>query len=136
MARRLANRLAVLEQDPRLIVLAAGRDAELPEMEVVEASYPDPASMRRALAGVHTFFMIPVHEASDRVQRHVAAVDAAVAAGTGAGLVLYGLELLGVIVYGAPMAGNFWRAWSAWVIYVGVTVTVSMLTSNSRNTDR
>jgi hypothetical protein len=30
----------------------------LPGMEVVKASYEDPASMRRALAGVHTFFMI------------------------------------------------------------------------------
>jgi uncharacterized protein YbjT (DUF2867 family) len=64
-----------------LIVLDAGRNADLPEMEVVEASYRDPASMRRALAGVHTFFMIPVHEAPDRVQQHVTAVDAAVEAG-------------------------------------------------------
>jgi NAD(P)H dehydrogenase (quinone) len=37
--------------------------------------------MRQALAGVHTFFMIPVHEAPDRVQQHVTAVDSAVAAG-------------------------------------------------------
>jgi uncharacterized protein YbjT (DUF2867 family) len=78
---RVACRLASAGQSARLIVLDAGRDADLPEMEVVEASYRDPASMRRALAGVHTFFMIPVHEAPDRVQRHAAAVDAAVAAG-------------------------------------------------------
>jgi solute:Na+ symporter, SSS family len=55
--------------------------------------------------------------------------------GTLAGLVLYGLELAGVIVYGAPMAGNFWRAWWAWVVCVGVTVAVSLLTSQSRKTD-
>jgi len=78
---RVACRLASAGQSARLIVLDAGRDADLPEMEVVEASYRDPASMRRALAGAHTFFMIPVHEAPDRVQRHAAAVDAAVAAG-------------------------------------------------------
>jgi uncharacterized protein YbjT (DUF2867 family) len=78
---RVACRLASAGQSARLIVLDAGRDADLPETEVVEASYRDPASMRRALAGVHTFFMIPVHEAPDRVQRHAAAVDAAVAAG-------------------------------------------------------
>lgn len=78
---RVARRLASAGQSARLIVLDAGRDAELPEMEVIEASYRDPASMRRALAGVHTFFMIPVHEAPDRVQRHMTAVDAAVAAG-------------------------------------------------------
>ena len=55
--------------------------------------------------------------------------------GTLAGLVLYGLELGGIIVYGAPMAGNFWRAWWAWVICVSITVVVSMLTSGSRKTD-
>jgi len=50
-------------------------------MAMVEASYGDPASMRRALDGVHTFFMIAVHEVPDRVERHTAAVEAAVAAG-------------------------------------------------------
>jgi NAD(P)H dehydrogenase (quinone) len=78
---RVARRLASTGRSARLIVLDAGRNADLPEMEVVEASYRDPASMRRALAGVHTFFMIPVHEAPDRVQQHVRAVDAAVKAG-------------------------------------------------------
>ncbi len=80
---RVARRLASAERSARLIVLDAGRNADLPEMEVVEASYRDPASMRRALAGAHTFFMIPVHEAPDRVQQHATAVDAAVEAGVG-----------------------------------------------------
>jgi len=78
---RVARRLANAERSARAIVLDAGRDADLPEMELVEASYRDPASMRRALARVHTFFMIPVHEAPDRVRQHVTAVDAAIAAG-------------------------------------------------------
>ncbi len=78
---RVARRLASAGQSARLIVLGAGRDANLPEMEVVEASYRDPASMRRALAGVHMFLMIPAHEAPDRVRQHVTAVDAAVGAG-------------------------------------------------------
>ncbi len=65
---RAARRLVSAGQSARLIVLDAARDADLPEMEVVEASYRDPASMRRALAGVHTFFMVPVHEAPDRIQ--------------------------------------------------------------------
>jgi NAD(P)H dehydrogenase (quinone) len=78
---RVALRLANAERSARSTVLDAGREADLPETEVVEASYRDPASMRRALAGVHTFFMIPVHEAPDRVRQHVSAVDAAVAAG-------------------------------------------------------
>jgi uncharacterized protein YbjT (DUF2867 family) len=78
---RVARRLANVERSARSIVLDADRDADLPEMEVVEASYRDPASMRRALAGVHTFFMIPVHEAPDRVRQHVTAVEVAIAAG-------------------------------------------------------
>jgi hypothetical protein len=35
---RVARRLASAGQSARLIVLDAGRDADLPEMEVVEAS--------------------------------------------------------------------------------------------------
>ena len=76
----MAPRLASTGQSARLIVLDTGRDVDLPKIELVEASYRDFASMRQALAGVHTFFMIPVHEAPDRVQQHVTAVDAAVAA--------------------------------------------------------
>jgi NAD(P)H dehydrogenase (quinone) len=79
VARSLANAAGV---HARSIVLDADHDdADLPEMEVVEASYRDPASMRRALGGVHTLFMIPVHEAPDRVHQHVSAVDAALATG-------------------------------------------------------
>jgi NAD(P)H dehydrogenase (quinone) len=78
---RVARRLASAGRSARLIVLDDGRSPDLPEMEVAEASYRDPASMHQALGGVHTFFMIPVHEAPDRVQQHVTAVDSAVAAG-------------------------------------------------------
>ena len=37
--------------------------------------------MQRALAGVRTFFMVSAGEAADRVEQHINAVDAAVAAG-------------------------------------------------------
>jgi SSS family solute:Na+ symporter len=53
---------------------------------------------------------------------------AGLVSGTAAGLVLYGLELSGVLQYGAPMAGNFWRAWWAWLVCFGVTIAVSFLT--------
>jgi len=33
------------------------------------------------------------------------------------------------------MAGNFWRAWWAWVICVVVTVSVSLLTSRTQKPD-
>jgi SSS family solute:Na+ symporter len=38
------------------------------------------------------------------------------------------MELMGVLQYGAPMAGNFWRAWWAWLVCFGVTIAVSLLT--------
>ncbi len=60
---------------------------------------------------------------------------AGLVAGTVAGLGLWGLELAGLIAYGSPMAGNFWRSWWAWVIGVVVLVAVSLLTSRSRKTD-
>src|SRR3954470_1826891 len=46
---RVARRLANAGEHARSIVLDADHDADLPEMEVVEASYREPASMRRAL---------------------------------------------------------------------------------------
>jgi solute:Na+ symporter, SSS family len=55
--------------------------------------------------------------------------------GTVGGLVLWGFELMGVISYGSPMAGNFWRAIWAWVICFGVTIIVSLLTSRSQKSD-
>ncbi len=55
--------------------------------------------------------------------------------GTVLGTGLFGLELLGVISYGSPMAANFWRSWWIWVICVGVTIVVSLLTSRTRKTD-
>ncbi len=48
--------------------------------------------------------------------------------GTFGGLGLYILELLKVISYGSPMAGNFWRALWGWLICVGVTIIVSLFT--------
>lgn len=53
---------------------------------------------------------------------------AGLVSGTVAGLVLYGLELAGTIQYGAPMAGNFWRAWWAWLVCFVVTIAVSLVT--------
>jgi NAD(P)H dehydrogenase (quinone) len=78
---RISSRLAELGHGQRLIVREAGRAPDLPGAEVAEATYEDPEAMRRALAGVHTFFMVSGSEAFDRVHQHIAAVDAAVAAG-------------------------------------------------------
>ena len=78
---RVAARLAGLGHTQRLIVRERSRAPDLPGAETAEASYDDPRAMRRALAGVRTFFMVSAGEARDRVRQHIAAVDAAVAAG-------------------------------------------------------
>ena len=78
---RVAARLTDSGQSQRSIVRDAGRAPELPGAEAVEASYEEPEAMRVALAGAETFFMVSAGEAADRVRQHVAAVNAAVAAG-------------------------------------------------------
>ena len=78
---RIASRLAGLEHPQRLVVRDAARAPDLPGAGVAEASYEDQESMRRALSGTRTLFMVSARESPDRVLRHAAAVDAAVAAG-------------------------------------------------------
>jgi NAD(P)H dehydrogenase (quinone) len=78
---RIATRLAELRHAQRLVVRDASRAPELAGAKVAEASYADPQALRRALAGVQTFFMVSASEASNRVQQHINAVDAAVEAG-------------------------------------------------------
>jgi NAD(P)H dehydrogenase (quinone) len=78
---RVAVRLASLAHGQRLIVRDRNRAPDLPGAETVQASYDDPQALRRALAGVKTFFMVSAGEAADRVRQHITAVDAAVAAG-------------------------------------------------------
>lgn len=77
---RVAARLAESDYGQRLIVRDRSRAPHLPGADAAEASYNDPETMRRALAGVRTFFMVSGGEAHDRVRQHTAAVDAAVAA--------------------------------------------------------
>jgi solute:Na+ symporter, SSS family len=60
---------------------------------------------------------------------------AGLVSGTVGGVVLWGFELMGIVNYGSPMAGNFWRAIWAWVICFGITIIVTLLTSRSQKTD-
>jgi NAD(P)H dehydrogenase (quinone) len=78
---RVAARLASLGHSQILIVRDRGRAPNLLGAEAVQASYEHPQEMRRALAGVGTFFMVSGGEAADRVGQHINAIDAAVAAG-------------------------------------------------------
>jgi uncharacterized protein YbjT (DUF2867 family) len=81
---RVAARLAAAGDVPlRLVVRDAGRAPDIPGAEVVEnpGGYADPARFRAALEGVDTLYLVSAAEAEDRLQQHLDAVDAAVAAG-------------------------------------------------------
>jgi NAD(P)H dehydrogenase (quinone) len=77
----IAARLAAFGVAQRLIVRDVERAPNLAGAEVAKAAYDDAAAMRRALAGVRTLVLLAARESPDRVQKHFAAVDAAVAAG-------------------------------------------------------
>jgi NAD(P)H dehydrogenase (quinone) len=88
LGSRLAFRLAAEGARQRLVVRDAARAPRLadgrplPECEVVTAAgYDDSAGMRAAFEGVQSVFLVSARESADRVTEHVAAIDAAVAAG-------------------------------------------------------
>lgn len=81
---RVAARLATAADVPlRLVVRDAGRAPDIPGAEVVEirGGYADPTGFRAALEGVDTLYLVSAAEAEERLQQHLDAVDAAVAAG-------------------------------------------------------
>lgn len=81
---RVAARLAATDDVPiRLVVRDAARAPDLPGVDVVEnpRGYGDPDEFRASLEGVSTVYLVSAAEAEDRLQQHLHAVDAAVAAG-------------------------------------------------------
>ena len=77
---RVATRLAALGQTQRLLVRNLARAPQLPGAEAVQASYEDGPSMRKALRGVQTLFLVSGYGLA-RLEQHYSAIDAAVAAG-------------------------------------------------------
>lgn len=81
---RLALRLAAEGAPQRLVVRDPSRGPRLPGAQVAVADgYADTAAMTAALQGASAMFLVSGREAPDRVAQHVAAIDAAVAAGVG-----------------------------------------------------
>jgi NAD(P)H dehydrogenase (quinone) len=81
---RVAARLAAAGDVPlRLIVREADRAPRFPGADVVAnpGGYADPAGFQAALEGVETLYLVSAAESEDRLQQHLDAVDAAVAAG-------------------------------------------------------
>ena len=76
----VARGLAAAGLPTRLVVRDASRAPQLPGAEVFTATYGD-AAMEGALVGVQTLFLVSASEDANRVRLHIAAVDAAVAAG-------------------------------------------------------
>src|SRR6266550_7863071 len=77
---RVAARLATLGQPQRLLVRNLARAPQLPGAEVIQASYEDGPSMRAALSGVQTLFLVSGYGPT-RLEQHYSAIDAAIAAG-------------------------------------------------------
>jgi uncharacterized protein YbjT (DUF2867 family) len=78
---RIARLLAAAGADQRLVVRDPGRAPALPRSEVVAATYRDRDAVRRALEGLDVVLMVSAAEAEDRLDEHLAFVDAAVEAG-------------------------------------------------------
>jgi NAD(P)H dehydrogenase (quinone) len=79
---RVAARLADRGASQRLVVRDPARAPAVDGAQVAVASdYGAGNEMRAALAGVETLLLVPAHESEDRIERHVSAIDAAVAAG-------------------------------------------------------
>jgi NAD(P)H dehydrogenase (quinone) len=77
---RVATRLATLGHAQRLLVRNIARAPRLSGAEVVQASYEDEPSMRAALSGVQTLFLVSGYGPT-RLEQHYSAIDAAIAGG-------------------------------------------------------
>ncbi len=77
---RVATRLAALGYSQRLLVRNLARAPHLPGAELVQASYEDGPSMRAALSGIQTLFLVSGYGPT-RLEQHFSAIDAAIAVG-------------------------------------------------------
>ena len=76
----MATRLAALGQHQRLLGRNLAHAPQLPGAEVVQAHYEDGQSMRAALRGVQTLFLVSGYGPT-RLEQHYSAIAAALAAG-------------------------------------------------------
>jgi NAD(P)H dehydrogenase (quinone) len=79
---RVARRLADRGIAQRLVVRDPSRAPQLEDAEVAQIKgYGDRDSVRAALEGVETLFLVPAEESLDRIEQHKTTVDAAIDAG-------------------------------------------------------
>ncbi|GGM94367.1 SDR family oxidoreductase [Streptomyces fuscichromogenes] len=96
---RVARRLADQGIPQKLLVRSPERAPRLPDTAAVRADYADQDTVREALAGTRTVFMVSASESADRLARHQAFVDAAAEAGV--------RHLVYVSFYGAAPDATF-----------------------------
>ena len=65
----------------RLLANTLSRAPELPGAHAVQCSYEDTPISREALTGIDVLFMVSAPESEDRLDKHIAFVDAAAASG-------------------------------------------------------
>lgn len=83
LGAKVARRLAERGESQVLLARDPSRAPSLTGAEVRRADYSDSEDTRRALAGVDTLLMVSASETPDRVERHLAFIDSASAAGVG-----------------------------------------------------
>jgi uncharacterized protein YbjT (DUF2867 family) len=104
---RVAGRLAKRDLPLRLIVRDPDRAPALPGTSVAMAVYGDAEAMRSACQGVSTLLLVSASESADRVEQHLTAVDAAVAAGVE--------RVVYISFYGAAPEATFTLARHHWI---------------------
>ena len=65
----------------RLLANMPSRAPKLPGARAIQCSYEDTPASREALTGVDVLFMVSAPESEDRLDKHIAFVDAAAASG-------------------------------------------------------
>ncbi|HEX5522189.1 MAG TPA: SDR family oxidoreductase [Pedococcus sp.] len=106
LGAKVARRLAERGESQVLLARDPSRAPSLTGAEVRRADYSDGEDTRRALAGVDALIMVSASETPDRVERHLAFIDAASAAGIG--------HLVYTSLQGAGPAATFTLARDHW----------------------
>lgn len=81
LGRRVARLLSGEGIAARLIVRDPARAPRLPGTTTAQADFGDRQASRAALQGIQTLFMVSAAETPDRLEQHIAFIDAAVEAG-------------------------------------------------------
>jgi uncharacterized protein YbjT (DUF2867 family) len=121
LGSRVARGLSQLGVNQRLVVRDPAKAPALPGAHIATADYGDGPAVRTALTGAHTVFMVSAAETADRVQQHLAFIDAAVAAGV--------RRIVYVSFFGASPEATFTLARDHWATEehlrsVGITHTI------------